>query len=78
MPGSRSFPSGPSASAFAFATGVGHVLPAAGVPLRALATLVAYSRIHTGVHYPGDVVAGALLGTALAQLTTQALDRTLS
>ena len=75
MPSSTSFPSGHSAAAFAFATGVGHVLPPAAIPLRALAALVAYSRVHTGVHYPGDVVAGALIGTALAQLTTHALDR---
>ena len=65
-------PSGHSAAAFAFATGVGHVSPAAAVPLRALAALVAYSRVHTGVHYPGDVLVGALIGTALAQLTTYA------
>jgi membrane-associated phospholipid phosphatase len=75
MPTSTSFPSGHSAAAFAFATGVGQVLPPAAIPLRALAALIAYSRVHTGVHYPGDVVAGALTGTALAQLTTQALDR---
>jgi membrane-associated phospholipid phosphatase len=75
MPASRSFPSGHSAAAFAFATGVGHVLPPAAVPLRALAALVSYSRVHTGVHYPGDVVTGALIGTALAQVTTQALER---
>jgi membrane-associated phospholipid phosphatase len=74
MPVSSSFPSGHSAAAFAFATGVAHVSPAAGAPLRALAALVAYSRIHTGVHYPGDVVAGSLLGTALAEATAQALD----
>ena len=74
MPSSTSFPSGHSASSFAFATGVGHVLPPAAIPLRTLAALVAYSRIHTGVHYPGDVVAGALAGTALAQFTTHALD----
>jgi len=73
MPGSSSFPSGHSANAFAFATGVGHNLPQAGVPLRALAALVAYSRVHTGVHYPGDVVAGALLGAALAQVTARRL-----
>ena len=31
-------------------------------PLHALAAGVAYSRVHTGVHYPGDVVAGSLIG----------------
>jgi membrane-associated phospholipid phosphatase len=75
MPSSTSFPSGHSATAFAFATGVGQVLPSAAIPLRALAALIAYSRVHTGVHYPGDVVAGALTGTALAQLATHALHR---
>jgi len=75
MPSSTSFPSGHSAAAFAFAAGVGHVLPPAAIPLHALAALVAYSRVHTGVHYPGDVVAGALMGTTLAQITTHALDR---
>jgi len=75
MPISTSFPSGHSAAAFAFATGVGHVMPRAAVPLRALAALVAYSRVHTGVHYPGDVVAGSLIGTAVAQTAVHALDR---
>ena len=75
MPKSSSFPSGHSAAAFAFATGVGTVMPTAAVPLRALAALVAYSRIHTGVHYPADVLTGAMMGTALAQLTTHALAR---
>jgi membrane-associated phospholipid phosphatase len=75
MPSSTSFPSGHSAAAFAFATGVGHVLPAAGVPLRALAALVAYSRVHTGVHYPSDVLVGAMLGTALSQVSIHALGR---
>jgi membrane-associated phospholipid phosphatase len=76
MPSSTSFPSGHAAAAFAFATGVGYVLPPAAIPLRGLAALVAYSRVHTGVHYPGDVVAGSLMGTTIAQLTTHALDRT--
>jgi membrane-associated phospholipid phosphatase len=74
MPISTSFPSGHSAAAFAFATGVGHVMPQAAVPLRALAALVAYSRVHTGVHYPGDAVVGSLIGTAVAQITTHELD----
>ena len=55
MPGSFSFPSGHSASAFAFATGVAREWPAAGAPVGAAAALVAYSRVHTGVHFPGDV-----------------------
>jgi membrane-associated phospholipid phosphatase len=64
MPGSTSFPSGHAASAFAFATVVGHELPPAALPLWLLATAVAYSRVHTGVHYAGDVVVGALIGAA--------------
>jgi membrane-associated phospholipid phosphatase len=75
MPASSSLPSGHSACAFAFATGVGHVAPPAAVGLRFLAALVAYSRVHTGVHFPGDVLAGALVGTAVAEATAYALDR---
>ena len=45
------------------------------MPLHAAAGLVAYSRVHNGVHYPGDVVVGSMLGTALAQLTSRAVDR---
>ncbi len=73
LPRTRSFPSGHTAAAFAFATGVGQVLPTEAGGLRVLAALVGYSRIHTGVHYPGDVVGGALLGSVLAQVTTHAL-----
>jgi membrane-associated phospholipid phosphatase len=75
MPLSTSFPSGHSAAAFAFATGVGSVMPTVAVPLRVLAGLVAYSRVHTGVHYPGDVIGGSLIGATLAQITTHALER---
>jgi membrane-associated phospholipid phosphatase len=74
MPGSRSFPSGHAASAMAFATAVGRVMPELGVLLRGLAIVVGYSRVHTGVHYPGDVLAGALLGAAIGDLVSAALD----
>jgi membrane-associated phospholipid phosphatase len=75
MPRSRSFPSGHAASAVAFASTVGRVLPAAGIPVRCLAALVAYSRVHTGVHYPGDVLAGALIGATMADVTGDRLTR---
>ena len=73
LPPSTSFPSGHAASAFAFATGVGAVLPIEAIPIRALASAVAYSRVHTGVHYPSDVLTGAFLGTTIAQVTARAL-----
>jgi membrane-associated phospholipid phosphatase len=68
MPLSASFPSGHSASAFAFATAVGGELPRLALPLRALATGVAYSRVQTGVHYPSDALVGSLLGAATGSL----------
>ena len=75
MPRSSSFPSGHSASAFAFATGAGQALPALSAPLRALATLVGYSRVHTGVHYPADVLVGAFIGVSAAELAGRLFDR---
>lgn len=70
MPTSTSFPSGHSASAFAFATAVGGEIPAIGGLLRGLAGAVAYSRVHTGVHYPTDVIIGSVLGAAIGDITS--------
>ena len=75
MPMSTSFPSGHSASGFAFANAVGATVPAAGLPLRMLACAVGYSRVHTGVHYPGDVIVGAMVGATLGEAVGWALAR---
>jgi membrane-associated phospholipid phosphatase len=69
MPASRSFPSGHTAAAVAFAAGAGRELRAARLPLGLLAAAVGYSRVHTGVHYPGDVLGGAALGVGVAAAT---------
>ena len=74
MPRSTSFPSGHAASAFAFATGVGMALPGTGLPITATAALIAYSRVHTGVHCPSDAVAGSVIGAGLAPAVVAALD----
>jgi membrane-associated phospholipid phosphatase len=71
MPSSTSFPSGHSASAAAFAIAAGDVLPALRLPLRAAASVVAFSRVYTGVHYPGDVIVGATVGTLIGRLTSR-------
>jgi membrane-associated phospholipid phosphatase len=75
MPTSTSFPSGHAASGFAFASAIGREQPWLGLALRFLAAAVAYSRVHTGVHYPGDVVVGALIGESTGQATADLIDR---
>jgi diacylglycerol kinase family enzyme/membrane-associated phospholipid phosphatase len=65
-PVTLSFPSGHSSSAGAFVTGLAMENTPAGVALAPLAVGVGYSRVHVGVHYPGDVVAGLAVGSAVA------------
>ena len=69
------FPSGHSASAFAFVAGIAAEAPEVAAPLSAAAAVVAYSRVHTGVHYPGDVIVGSLVGAAIAPIAVTALRR---
>ena len=75
MPGSTSFPSGHAASGFAFAAAIGRDQPWLGMALRFLAAAVAYSRVHTGVHYPSDTVVGALIGEGTGQAVAGLMDR---
>ncbi|UKJ62858.1 phosphatase PAP2 family protein [Cellulosimicrobium cellulans] len=65
-PTSPSFPSGHSASAAAFVTGVAIEWPTLGLALAPLAGAVMYSRLHTGSHWFSDVAVGAALGAGVA------------
>jgi diacylglycerol kinase family enzyme len=68
-PTSSSFPSGHAASAAAFVTAAGLESPVLGVALAPLGAAVAYSRVHTGVHWPSDIGAGAAIGVFAALAT---------
>jgi undecaprenyl-diphosphatase len=66
-PGTFSFPSGHSASSFAGAWLLRRHYPELTPLWYLLATTVAFSRVYVGVHYPGDVVSGAIAGTVIAE-----------
>ncbi|HEV7812217.1 MAG TPA: phosphatase PAP2 family protein [Leifsonia sp.] len=65
-PTSPSFPSGHTASAFAFATGAALESPKTSSGIAPLAAAVGYSRLHTGAHWFSDVAGGALIGVGVA------------
>ncbi|NQX10846.1 phosphatase PAP2 family protein [Microbacteriaceae bacterium VKM Ac-2855] len=66
VPTSPTFPSGHSASAAAFVTGVALESPRVGAVLAPVALGVGYSRLHVGVHWLSDVLGGAAVGAGVA------------
>ena len=68
IPHSDSFPSGHAAMSFACATVLAALVPRAAPAFYVLALAIGYSRIYVGVHWPLDVVGGAVVGIATALL----------
>ena len=66
VPHSGSFPSGHAATAFACATVIAWTAPRLAVPAFVLAAAISWSRIYVGVHWPLDVLGGAVLGVLVA------------
>ena len=66
LPSDPSFPSGHAATSFACALVLAAAAPRLAAPLLLLATAIALSRLYVGVHYPLDVLGGAVLGLGVA------------
>jgi undecaprenyl-diphosphatase len=67
-PGTWSFPSGHAAGAFGGAWLLNRMFPKWTPVTYLIASLVAFSRIYLGDHYPGDVVSGSLIGLLFARI----------
>ena len=63
-----SFPANPAAASFAIAAAVWGVNRRVGTALFAVAGLFVFARVYAGVHYPLDVIAGAIIGIVIARL----------
>jgi undecaprenyl-diphosphatase len=72
-PKSGSFPSNHAMNSFAVATVCAYYFPFITLPVFAVAVLAAYSRVYVGVHFPTDVLFGALFGVLIAWLVIRLL-----
>jgi len=75
VPHDHSFPSGHAATSFACATILAFAVPRLALPFYVLAAAIAFSRVYVGVHYPLDVLAGAVLGLAVSRALRLSLAR---
>ncbi len=74
-PGSFSFPSGHAASSFASLTVLYTMCRRMRIPAAIYALMISFSRVYLFVHYPSDVLAGALLGIASGYLVMALMNR---
>lgn len=73
--GGYSFVSNHATNMFAIATFTSLVFPAATFPLFVMASLIAYSRVYNGVHFPTDVICGGILGVLAGILVFKIYNR---
>ena len=67
VPTTSSFPSGHTSTSFACAYVISRLAPRLTIPVFVLAALIGFSRVYVGVHYPLDVIAGAIFGLIVAR-----------
>ena len=72
--GDPSFPSGHTSASFAAATAIYAVDKKWGIAAYIFAAVMGFSRLYLGVHFPTDVLAGALVGTAAAMIVIKIFD----
>ena len=73
--GDASFPSGHTAVSFAAATAIYAINRKWGIAAYAFAVLMGFSRLYLGVHFPLDVLGGALVGTVAAEIVIGLMKR---